>query len=318
MRTCVTATFWILLGVALGAQSAAAVDIDYVYIGDPGNLADTTTYGAVADGFLMGQFEVVNAEYAEFLNAVAQVEDTFGLWDVSMASGHGGITRSTLGDGTFQYDAIIGRDEWPVNWVTFWDAIRFANWLHNGQPVGMQDATTTEDGAYLIDESGITNNSVTRNPDADVYVPNEDEWYKAAYYDGVSYFVYPAGSNTQTLCIAPGATPNSANCDPPNGPVDVGSYAASPSPYGTFDQGGNVWEWNEDIVGLSRIRRGGSFNSGTHHDLMASSGTATSPGSAGGLVGFRVAPEPGVGVSLAVMVLAIAGLAARRVRRTSA
>ena len=26
----------------------------------------------------------------------------------------------------------------PVNYVNFWDAARFANWLHNGQPVGPQ------------------------------------------------------------------------------------------------------------------------------------------------------------------------------------
>ena len=37
----------------------------------------------------------------------------------------------------------------PVNYVSFWDAARFANWLHNGQPTGAQGAGTTEDGAYI-------------------------------------------------------------------------------------------------------------------------------------------------------------------------
>ena len=33
----------------------------------------------------------------------------------------------------------------PVNEVGWGDAARFADWLHNGQPTGMQDLTTTED-----------------------------------------------------------------------------------------------------------------------------------------------------------------------------
>jgi formylglycine-generating enzyme required for sulfatase activity len=31
--------------------------------------------------------------------------------------------------------------------------------------------------------------------------------------------------------------------------MDVGAYALSDSPYGTFDQGGNAWEWNEERPG---------------------------------------------------------------------
>ena len=94
--------------------------------------------------------------------------------------------------------------------------------------------------------------------DATVFLPSENEWYKAAYYSpGGTYFEYPTGTDTETGCVAPASdTGNSANCDTAvNALTDVGAYALSASPYGTFDQGGNVAEWNEQI-GFSAEQRG--------------------------------------------------------------
>jgi hypothetical protein len=42
----------------------------------------------------------------------------------------------------------------PVNRVSFYDALRFANWRHNGEPTGEQDNTTTEDGALRLPRFG--------------------------------------------------------------------------------------------------------------------------------------------------------------------
>ncbi|MBW2667687.1 MAG: PEP-CTERM sorting domain-containing protein, partial [Deltaproteobacteria bacterium] len=72
-----TNTRWFRLPLLLSAafllstSAASAVTVDWVTVGDPGNAADTTSYGAVADEYRIGKFEVSNAEYAEFLNAVA-------------------------------------------------------------------------------------------------------------------------------------------------------------------------------------------------------------------------------------------------------
>ena len=41
----------------------------------------------------------------------------------------------------------------------------------------------------------------------------------------------------------------------------MGSYTGSPSPFGTFDQGGNVSEWNETAHGPERGVRGGAYDS---------------------------------------------------------
>ena len=72
-----------------------------------------------------------------------------------------------------------------MSYVSCFDALRFANWLHNGQ--GSSD---TENGAYtLLGGTPMPTNgaSVTRKPAATLVLPSEDEWYKAAYFDPALY-----------------------------------------------------------------------------------------------------------------------------------
>jgi len=293
--------------VALGTPSPASaeavlsgidelpVTIDWVTVGDPGNACDTQSqgcFGAVAETYLIAKYEVTNAQYAEFLNAKA-ASDPLALYNTQMgSSSFGGITRSGS-SGSFTYNAKPGREDMPVNFVSFYDALRFANWLHNGQGTG-----DTETGAYTLlggtpePSNGTT---VTRNTGATIFLPSEDEWYKAAYHNGVGlaatdYFDYPAGSDTQTTCSTPTATPNRANCFfAVANFTDVGSYTGSASPYGTFDQGGNVSEWNEAEIsnGLNRGFRGG--NSNNIVDLLAASMRRNTFPLAEGFFGFRVA-----------------------------
>ena len=60
------------------AAPASAVTIDWVTVGDPGNTADDTTYGTVADAFQIMKFEFTNQQYTDFLNSVAAT-DTYSL-----------------------------------------------------------------------------------------------------------------------------------------------------------------------------------------------------------------------------------------------
>lgn len=290
-------------GGGSGAPSNLPVTIDWVTVGGAGNAGDAQetcdtcapgpAFGAVDYVFRIGKFEVTNAQYAELLNSVAAT-DTFELYAAEM--GTSGIDRSGS-SGSYTYSASAGFENKPVQLVSFHDSLRFVNWLHNGQPTGAQSNTTTEDGAYTITESGIANNTVMRNADARIFLTSEDEWYKAAYYDTVtmSYYDYPAGSDAEIMCETPGTKANTANCDSPeSGLTDVGSYARAASPNGTFDQGGNVWEWNEspsDIRPASfraRGARGGSFEF-PPNALGAFSRAGFEASDQGHNVGFRVA-----------------------------
>jgi formylglycine-generating enzyme required for sulfatase activity len=132
-----------------------AADPATVPVGNPGNQADTTGYGAVAYSYKIGKYEVTNEEYAEFLNAVAKTDT--------------------------------------------------------------------------------------------------HEWHKAAYYDpkksgGAGYWPYATKGGS-----APEANLGS------NNPTDVGSISSGASPYGTFDQNGNAWEYNEHQYDGKVGLRGGSW-----------------------------------------------------------
>jgi formylglycine-generating enzyme required for sulfatase activity len=312
-----------LLALLITAQLAApamAVTIDWVTVGNPGNAADTpsncyaASCGSVSYSYYISKYEVTNAQYAEFLNAKAAA-DPLGLYHPNMGADatFGGITRSGV-SGSYTYAVNAGFANKPVTFVSFYDALRFSNWLNNGQGSG-----DTETGAYTITVDGIVNNTITRNPGAITFLTSENEWYKAAYYSpGGTYFDYPTGTNAETGCVAPGSdTGNSANCRGAGGVLtDVGAYGLSDSPYGTFDQGGNVWEWNEQIFsGSDRVVRGGSWLDLAAY-FAASNELSPDPTLEVSSLGFRVAslvPEPGQ-----VLLVLAGGLvlaAARRQRR---
>jgi len=199
-----------------------------------------------------------------------------------------------------------------VNYVSYFDSIRFVNWLENGQPNG---GSGTESGAYTI-ANGVNE---ARALNATYFIPTEDEWYKAAYYqpeaqggDMDSYWGYPTASNAVPIIATansvgdisnPGANiinySRGADWNGQDGNLTtVGSAGPlSASFYGTFDQGGNVWEWNETVVGICcQVIRGGDWFGSC---FLAAGDWNFVPLSAENFsIGFRIAsiPEPSTGL----------------------
>jgi formylglycine-generating enzyme required for sulfatase activity len=311
-------------------------------VANPGNAADTrydaNGYGAVSYAFNMGKFEVTAGQYTSFLNAVAKT-DTYSLYNTYMGSGGENIQRTGT-DGNYEYNVASDWANRPANRASWGDAARYCNWLTNGQPTGAQDASTTEDGSYYL--NGATSISalqaVTRKTAAQggrYYIPTEDEWYKAAYHknDGTTgnYWDYPTGSNSTPIhdLLNPdgGNNANFSICGDPNGQdltignpyyrTLVGEFESSQSSYGTYDQGGNVGEWNEAIVSydsLSRGIRGGSFDDPVG-SLSGGARAGDIPTFESRHIGFRIVevPEP------ATMLLAgVGGLTLLRRRRSMA
>ena len=310
-------------------RHAAPVNIALVKVGDVGNLPDpATSYGAVSYPYSIGEYDVTMGQYAAFLNAVATSGDTYGLWTTSMSNATPtyGITRTSTSAG-YSYAAKGNSANVPVTYVSWGDAARFVNWLQNGEPTGPEGPGTTETGTYALNGStgGAALMAVTRSTTATWVLPTVNEWNKAAYYVGggtnAGYWLYPTQNNDPPSNVLSAAGTNNANFtaslgQPPvltrSDPVDwltaVGAFADSPGPYGTFDMGGDVDQWNETAyAGTGRGVYGASF-AGTAGDLVSGDWGYAPPATIDEATGFRVAvvPEPNalsLVISVAVLFL---------------
>jgi len=332
------------------AAHAAPFTYDLMPVGNAGNANDPATgdlYGGVAYDYQIGKYEVTIGQYTEFLNAVAKT-DTYSLYSASMGDNpnirgisqtgtSGAYTYSVIGpSGTTPVGASSPANR-PITYVSWFDSARFANWLANGQPTGAQTSTTTENGAYNVNGAtsgtaparNVTNPNTSATPT--FYIPTENEWYKAAYFSPVlnsgsgGYHTYATQSNTAPDNII-GSGANQANWNTgfgwsvtqtsgysstQNYLTDVGAFSGSGSFYGTFDQSGNVTEWNDldGTAGSSRGLRGGDWDdNGDPYGLSSSDSGSRDPSYGDNDIGFRLAspvavPEP------STWVVGLAGIA---------
>jgi sulfatase modifying factor 1 len=254
--------------------SARAVTIDWVTVGDPGNVNDTintgTNYGAVADSFQIMKFEFTNQQYTEFLNSVdPNGTNPNSVYNTNLGSNaRGGISFTSGNASGSKYATKTNMGDKPVNYVSWWDAARVSNWLMNGAT----GTSSMETGAYTLNNA-TSGPAPAVNSGATFYIPTENQWYKAAYYKGGStnagYWEYPTQSDSVPTTVtadstgigSAGSTGNFANYNSAaswNGQTGIMTTVGTngrASAYGAFDMGGNVREWN-DFTGAASSTRG--------------------------------------------------------------
>jgi len=261
--------------------------MDFVTIGNPGNDPDTSPagWGVVATVYLMSKYEVSEDMIAK-ANAVGSL----------------GITRYTLG---------VNK---PARWVSWNEAARVVNWLNVSEGYSAAYKFTLQPGDVGYDanadillwtagDAGYNAANPYRNSLARFFLPSENEWYKAAYYDPVGslYYDYPTGSDSAPSAVASGTTDGTAvyNQLLAQGPADIAN-AGGLSPYGTMGQGGNASEWMEsafdgsnDSGSENRAWRGGDWEV-ADWGLKSSTRGDFTRFDRSDFIGFRVAavPEP--------------------------
>jgi len=200
--------------------------IDFVQIGNAGNSNDTTGYGGVPYSYRIGKYDISAQQITAALR----------------------IGANWLGD-----------QPGTINW---YGAAAFVNWLNAN--AGYQPAynlflsngvwhmglwsTSPDSNGNVAWTLGGTN--LYRNANCAYFLPSENEWYKAAYYDPHKngetggYWLYPTGSDIAPTPVASGTNAGTAVFNGQSHPASV-FQAGGLSSYGTMGQGGNVWQWME-------------------------------------------------------------------------
>lgn len=192
------------------ASLASSPVFEYITVSDTNNSNDDSGIGSVSYEYKVNKFLITNNNYIEFLNSIAST-DTYGVYNTSMSSARGGIERSGS-NGSYTYNIKTNYGNKPVVYVSWYNAARYCNWLHNGKPSGSQNNSTTENGAYQL--TGNTG-SPSRTLTALYFLMNGDEWQKAAFYKGGSnnsgYWNYATQNDTLPTCIASDLIGNGTN-----------------------------------------------------------------------------------------------------------
>ena len=313
------------LGLALGMMASASAQtittdtfgsgantfsLQFNTVGNPGNAAQSASNRShnFSDGDGRGS---VPYTYRMSTYAISQNNITTAT--------AAGMTNVTAGAHT---------GDRPAADITWYEAAAYVNWLNTSQ--GHQaayDLNFTTSWSMTLWSSAdawqLGGENLYRHKDAYYFLPSDNEWYKAAYYDPTTtnYYLYATGSDTAPTAVSSGTAAGSAVYNGQPGPADV-DLSGDLSPYGTMGQSGNVWEWAEsawegtnNISSEARAIRGG-FWSNPESALRSSTPSANLPTDELVTIGFRVASVPEPSGALLMMMGLGALLLRRRANRS--
>ena len=248
--------------------------IDFVDIS-----ADTNPkngFGIVDYDYRIGVYEITNSQWDKFVAAY-------------------GVVTGYPAE-AYDQDSNSGGADMPVNRISWYEAAQFVNYLNTSSGyqaaynfTGTQGTTEYTFATWGV-EQAFSSTNLYRHKDAHYFLPSEDEWVKAAYWNG---------EKLQTYATIDGEEPiDGVDTTYNSGRWVVGS--GSEELNGTFDMMGNANEWTENPFAASyetdsyRTIRGGAYNSGTINDVSSNYRVAFDPINEYSSVGFRVAavPEP--------------------------
>jgi len=207
--------------------------IDFVDIsGDNGDLGswpagDIYTFSGVNHGdYRMGTYEITNDQWSKFVSSVG-----------------GTVTGSP--SSAYDNSASWTGTNVPTNGVSWYEIAQFVNYLNTNtdHQAAYKFTGTQGTGDYTLSvwesgDAGYDSTNPYRNSNAYYFLPTEDEWVKAAYWNGTSLQTY-----TTINDLVPVAGVDTNYNGAVGQPWDVGS--GSEELNSTFDMMGNMWEWME-------------------------------------------------------------------------
>lgn len=251
-----------------GPRYTQAYGQTYAEVGNPGNAdytyelfpgGPTRSIGGVNHRYRIATTEVTEVQWAEFANAITPFLNDKEYYNADFAP-----TLSIVGFSNGR--PVFGADgPSPTRMGWRW-AARYCNWLHNDKAV---TAEAFESGAYDTSTFGVDPDTTgfpeftdqsSRSDGARFWIPSEDEWVKAAYYDPNrygedqgGYWRHP-GMSDDALVSAPPDMGGETNASgqyyegPGEIPFNVGSYPTAASYYGVLDASGGEVEWTETWI----------------------------------------------------------------------
>lgn len=274
MRSSLSMSAVAIFGTAFGAIAAP---IDFVTIGAPGNAAydGPAPFGVVGGRgrvdyqYRMGKYEITTAQWMEYVNTFSTQSNDLQFFATPVFWGAETDTTYSGPGRRYRLRSDAKADMRPVVGISWRDAARFCNWMHNGKSSSL---SSLQSGAYytstfVTHADASWDDQATRSPGAKYWIPSLDEWIKAAHFDpnknggAGGWWQFSNGSDVAPVGGPPGVgTANTGFNLPSFGEFEIplGSYSTT-NAWGLFDMAGSGSEFTEEIfygVWKERVTKG--------------------------------------------------------------